>query len=204
MTMGGKTRFIFDLDGTLTAAETLPMIGAHFGLEAQIAAMTERAIRGTVPYVENFISRVNLLGGLPVDAVARLLAGAPLHERLMRFVAAHAAQCCIATTNLDVWLAGLRQRLPCALYCSEAGVEDNAVTSLRTILKKESVVRDFQAEGWRVVFVGDGHNDMEAMRAADLSIASGLTHSPAPGVLSLADYLCCEEDALCRLLEQLC
>lgn len=202
--MRGKTHFVFDLDGTLTAVETLPMIGTHFGLEAQIAAMTERAVMGTVPYVENFISRVNLLAGLPVDAVARLLASVPLHERLFAFVRTHAPQCSIATTNLDVWLARLAERIPCALHCSKAAVERNAVKELLAILKKETVVHALQEEGWRVVFIGDGHNDMEAMRAADLSIASGLTHSPAPGVLSLADYLCCEENALCRLLERLC
>lgn len=202
--MHGKTHFVFDLDGTLTATETLPMIGSHFGLEAQIAAMTESAVRGTVPYVENFISRVNLLADLPVDAVARLLAAVPLHERLFAFVQAHAGQCSIATTNLDVWLARLAERIPCALHCSEAVVERNAVRTLRTILKKETVVHRLRKEGWRVVFVGEGHNDMEAMRVADLAVASGLTHSPAPGVLSLADYLCCEENALCRLLEQLC
>ena len=41
------------------------------------------------------------------------------------------------------------------------------------------------------------------MRLADVSIASGLTHMPANGVLSVADYLVLNEEGLCRQLNQL-
>jgi len=54
-----------------------------------------------------------------------------------------------------------------------------------------------------VVFIGDGNNDVEAMRVADVSIASALTHDPVPGVLSVADNLALDEAALCRQLRQL-
>lgn len=202
--MPKKTFFIFDLDGTLTAAETLPLIGAHFQLEAEISAMTRSAVRGNVPYIENFIKRVNLLAKLPVDEVAGLLASVSLHRRLYDFIERHAGQCGIATTNLDIWLARLAEIIPCKIFCSQAEIGDNSIKKLRKILKKEEVVRHFQSEGYRVVFTGDGHNDMEAMRVADISIASGLTHKPAQGILSIAGYLCCEENTLCRFLERLC
>ena len=57
--------------------------------------------------------------------------------------------------------------------------------------------------GQKVIFIGDGNNDVEAMRLADISIASGITHKPSPGVLSVADYAIFSEEALCRLLYQL-
>lgn len=202
--MQAKIHFIFDLDGTVTAAETLPMIGRHFHMEKDIAAMTSEAVRGSVPYMENFIRRVNILGGLPVDEVAALLAGAPIHRRLLDFIIRHASICSIATTNLDCWIAGLMERIPCQFFCSHAEIQANRVARLCSILKKETVARRYREKGMRTVFIGDGYNDMEAMREADLAIASGLTHQPAAGALSVADYLCCEETALCRLLEQLC
>lgn len=202
--MKNKIHFIFDLDGTVTACESLPLIGAYFKLEEKLSEMTTSAIMGNVPYVENFIKRVNLLANLPVDNVADIIASIPLHKCLLDFIRKNRKRCSIATTNLDAWLSQIATIIPCRIYSSQADVENNAITKLRTILKKEEVVQQFQKTGHTVVFIGDGHNDMEAMRVADISIASGLTHQPAPGLLSLADYLCCEETSLCRLLERLC
>ena len=61
----------------------------------------------------------------------------------------------------------------------------------------------YKSEGEKVVFIGDGNNDVEAMRLADVSIASGLTHMPAKSVLSVADYVVFNEEGLCRQLNQL-
>ena len=60
-----------------------------------------------------------------------------------------------------------------------------------------------ELEGEKVIFIGDGNNDVEAMRLADIAIASGLTHMPAKSVLSVANYLVFSEEALCRQLNQL-
>jgi hypothetical protein len=51
--------------------------------------------------------------------------------------------------------------------------------------------------------IGDGNNDMEAMREADISIACGLIHYPARSILSIADYLIFEENSLYKLLNQI-
>ena len=70
-------------------------------------------------------------------------------------------------------------------------------------MRKENLVEKYKSLNEKVVFIGDGNNDIEAMRAANISIASGLTHMPANGVLSIADYLVFNEEALCRQLNQL-
>ena len=51
--------------------------------------------------------------------------------------------------------------------------------------------------------MGDGNNDLEAMRHANFSIAVGLTHNPAKSLLSIVDYIFYNEKALCRQLNQL-
>lgn len=197
-------RFVFDLDGTVTAEETLPVIARHFGIEEDMRRLTAETVSGNIPFVESFIRRVHMMAGLPVDEVAGLLEGIPLHKGIRDFILAHRGQCAIATGNLHCWVDGLVSgSIGCACFASDALVEKNRVVKLRTILRKEAVVRRMQEEGDAVVFIGEGNNDLEAMRTADVSIASGLTHSPAGSVLGITDYVIYDEEAICRQLNQL-
>lgn len=82
-------------------------------------------------------------------------------------------------------------------------MKDDKVARITSILKKENVVYRYRSEGCEVVYVGDGNNDLEAMRLADISIANGITHSPATSILGVADYVVYTEEALCRQLNQL-
>lgn len=57
-------KFLFDLDGTVTSVETLPIISQHFNCTEQIAELTALTVQGNVPFIESFIRRVNILGGI--------------------------------------------------------------------------------------------------------------------------------------------
>ena len=197
------TKFIFDLDGTVTKEETLPLIAKHFSVEAEIETLTKQTVMGHIPFVESFIRRVFILGKLPIDEIDALLANVTLHEAVVAFIQRNRTHCAIATGNLSCWVAKLVAKIGCEVYCSEGMIENNQVVKLTDILKKESVVERYRAEGHRVVFIGDGNNDVEAMRTADVAIASGLTHAPTASVISVADYLVLNEVALCRQLNQL-
>lgn len=196
--------FIFDLDGTITSVETLPLIASHFGVADRIKELTDATVKGNIPFVESFIKRVGILGKLPISQVDSLLGEVPVYEKLNEFLKEHAARCVIATGNLSCWVDRLAKRIGCTFFSSEAEVKDDQVIRLERILKKETVVRFFKESGNKVIFVGNGNNDVEAMREADVSIACGLTHAPARSVLSVADYLVYHEEALCRQLNQLC
>lgn len=197
------TFFVFDLDGTVTKTELLPLIAAKFCIEQDIATLTSETVLGNIPFMESFIRRVHLLGKLPVSEVNALVQQADLFDGVATFIAHNRDRCSIATGNLDCWIAGLAARLFCHCYSSSAKVVNNQVEKLLNILKKENVVRQLQAAGHKVVFIGDGNNDLEAMRLADFGIATSLVHAPAPAILSVADYHVCSEKALCRLLNQL-
>jgi HAD superfamily phosphoserine phosphatase-like hydrolase len=196
-------KFIFDLDGTITRQETLPLIARHFGMSDRIDKLTAETIKGNIPFVESFIRRVGILGQESVAGISSLLETIPLFDQVVDFIARHSADCVIATGNLDVWIAALAKRIPCNTLCSQARVKDDKVAKLQTILRKESVVQELQAAGETVVFIGDGNNDAEAMRLADYSIASGLIHWPARSVMDVCDFAVFSETSLVRLLEQM-
>lgn len=197
------TKFIFDLDGTVTSKETIPLLASHFGVEAEMESLTMETVKGNIPFIESFIRRVYILGALPVDEVNSLLETVPLYSRIHSFIKQHSDNCFIATGNLECWISKLAKRVGCAFYSSDAIVQDNKVIKLTSILRKENIVQRFKTEGHKVVFIGDGNNDVEAMRLADVSIAVGLTHPPAKSVLAIADMVIYNEEALCRQLNQL-
>ena len=197
-------KFLFDLDGTLTMKETLPVIAEHFGIEEQIIPLTQQAVQGIVPFEEGFMKRVHILRQYSVSEISRLLSTVPIHPLLLQFIRQERANCIVVSGNLDCWCHSLLEKIDCKhYYCSEAIVEDDKVVDIRQLLDKKAIVCTYQEQGEKVVFIGDGHNDLEAMRQADLAIVSGLTNTPSPSLLSIADQVFFEEKELYDFLVQL-
>lgn len=196
-------KFLFDLDGTITSEETLPIISEHFNCQNEISNLTKQTVQGNVPFVESFIRRVNILGKYSVAETSNLLASVPLYEKVKDFIDNHRSDCVVVTGNLTCWCEKLFEKIGCQCYGSTAEVKDDKIVKITSILRKEEIVERFKALGETVVFIGDGNNDLEAMRQANISIASGLTHNPAVSLLSICDYVIFNEKALCRQLEQL-
>jgi HAD superfamily phosphoserine phosphatase-like hydrolase len=197
------TRFVFDLDGTLTQVETLPLIAKTFKIEGEIAELTKATIAGTVPFMESFIDRVNLLVNIESNQISKILEQVPIDETLLSFILDHQESSAIATGNLFEWIRLLTAKFKCDVHASESIATSPGTLKLTNILRKEDVVRRYQEMGDLVVFVGDGNNDAEAMRIADVSIACGLVHEPAMSVMQMADYVVYETGALVRLLHQI-
>lgn len=197
-------KFLFDLDGTVTSEETLPIIANHFNCVEQISELTAKTVQGNVPFIESFIRRVNILGAYSVSETTRLLSEVPLYPAIAKFIEEHKEDCVIVTGNLTCWCEGLFKKIGCQCYGSEALCEDDKVVKLKTILRKEQIVDQYKSLGETVVFIGDGNNDLEAMRHANISIATGLTHNPAQSLMSICDYVIFNEQALVRQMRQLC
>ena len=194
--------FIFDLDGTLTECETLPIIAKHFNVEANMDKLTKQTIRGDIPFMESFINRVDILGNLDIETISLLLADIPITEEVQKFINTNSDDCLIATGNYRGWISKLTDRFNCVVHASE-GVIHNERLKLTKILRKEELVKTYQDQGKTVVFIGDGNNDAEAMRIADISIACGIVHPPAKSVIQVADYAVYSPKALVRLLNQI-
>lgn len=193
---------VFDLDGTLTAEETLPLVADAFGVEDQINALTRDTIKGRVPFAESLIKRVNVLRAFEPQEISEVIAGVKILDEVADFIRRNSESCVIATGNLDCWTGGLLNRFECESYSSLSSVGSDGRVKLETILDKAQLVREFQSLGNMVVFVGDGNNDVEAMRVADVAIATGIVHQPAPAVMAVTDFVVYSEKALVRLLEQ--
>lgn len=201
--MSEKIKFLFDLDGTLTRQETLPLIAQHFHLHEEIQRLTQETIQGKIPFRQSFLRRVAMLGALPIDEINVLLENVPLYEKLVQFIQSEKNSCAIVTGNLSCWIENLSKKFACEIFASHAEVKNNRVICVRSIVEKELIVKNFQEKNFRVVYLGDGDNDVEAMKLADFSIAVGLTHEPAPRAKKFANISLYDEEKIFALLNHL-
>jgi len=69
---------VFDFDSTLMDGETIDFLAAELGLEAQVAAITERAMAGELDFFKSLVARVALLEGLAEAKVDAVCADLPM------------------------------------------------------------------------------------------------------------------------------
>lgn len=194
---------MFDLDGTVTACETLPLIAADLGIEEKISALTAKTIRGDVPFVEGFITRVNILREYSVERISNVVGSAPLHDSVVDYLKHYQAQCLMVTGNLDCWIEKLVKKLGCPYVASTTRCAEDRVQKILRIANKADVVKEYQDKGFQVTFVGEGNNDAEAIRIADIGIAFGKVHWPSSSAMQFASHAIFDEAELCRFLKQL-
>ncbi|HEL1619001.1 TPA: phosphoserine phosphatase SerB [Streptococcus suis] len=64
---------VMDVDSTLIMEEGIDLLGEEAGVGEQVAAITERAMRGELDFEEALRERVALLKGLPVTVFDRIM-----------------------------------------------------------------------------------------------------------------------------------
>lgn len=62
---------VADMDSTMIAVECIDELADYAGLRAEVAAVTERAMRGEIPFETALTERVALLAGLDEEAIDR-------------------------------------------------------------------------------------------------------------------------------------
>ena len=101
-----------------------------------------------------------------------------------------------------MWVSGLCDKLGCRYFASKAIVDKDtgALIGAEYVLEKHSIANSFSLP---FAAVGEGHNDAEMIRNAQVGIAFGAVHMPSSSVLECAGHCVFEEETLCRFLKQL-
>lgn len=196
--------FLFDLDATVTKEEILPTLAEQVGLLEEMREMTEKTMRGEIPFQSSFLARVEMLKTIPVSRVAEIVEKTPLNEELVQFIRTHASRCYIVTGNIDVWIEKLIKRIGLPMshcYCSSASVSDDYIISVNSVVDKEKIAKQFVVP---IVAVGDGSNDAEMVRLADVGIGYGGVRPVAYSLMCNATHVICDEHRLCNFLHTLC
>lgn len=196
-----NTIFLFDLDSTVTKQEILPTIAEEIGKKDEMRELTEKTMMGDLPFQESFKSRVELLNQIPVTKVAELVSGISVNDAIVKFLNENKENSFIVTSNLDVWIEKLMDRIGMKgrYYCSHAEVVDDRIVRIKKILAKDSV-QDMLTSKARIVAIGDGSNDYDMLRKADVGISFGGVREIAPALLDISDYSVYDENKLYELL----
>lgn len=199
--MASSPIFAFDLDGTITTREILPVLAQELDLAREMALLTRLTLDGTLDFADSFSLRFAVLRSIPVKRVQEIVAEIPLDPHIAEFIQERKDDCAILSGNLDCWVAPLVNRLGCRAYLSTSCLEDGLLR-LDNILDKGDAVRELKRSGRKVAAIGESANDLPMFELADVAVAFAGVHEPLPEILRLADYVAANGRELCGLLEK--
>lgn len=180
-----KRLFVADMDSTIIGCECIDELADYAGKKAEIAAITERAMRGELAFEGALRERVGMLKGLPVTALqaayderVRLNPGA---RTLVRTMAAHGTRCVLVSGGFTFFTSRVADAAGFhAQRANTLGEAEGALTGTvgEPILGREAKLAALTEEASALgldlaltMAVGDGANDLAMIKAAGLGIA---------------------------------
>ena len=173
------------MDSTIISCECLDELADYAGVKAEIAAITERAMRGELSFEPALRERVSRLTGLPLERLqqcyderVRLNPGA---EVMVKTMVASGARAVLVSGGFEFFTARVAA---IAGFSDQRGnqlEDDGALLTgkvIEPILGREAKLAALQAEAAALslplrsaIAMGDGANDLAMIEAAGLGIA---------------------------------
>lgn len=180
----GQRLVCFDCDSTLIEGEVIEMLAAHAGKEAEVAAVTERAMRGELDFEESLRERVAVLEGLDasiIDEVARDIELTPGAKEAIGTLHRLGHRTAVVSGGFIQVLEGLATDLQLdyvranTLEIRDGKLTGKVIGQVVDRQAKEDFLREFAADSGigmeSTVAVGDGANDIAMVTAAGLGVA---------------------------------
>lgn len=176
---------IADMDSTMISCECIDELADYAGIKAEIAEVTERAMRGELDFVAALDARVKLLAGLDArvidDALATRVHATPGGPELVGTMRAFGAHTVLVSGGFTVFADVVAARIGFdvavanRLGISEGRLSGDVARPVVTAeVKRATLVEQSAARGIAVtetLAIGDGANDIAMIEAAGLGVA---------------------------------
>ncbi len=189
---------LMDVDSTLIDQEVIELLARHAGREAEVAAVTERAMRGELDFTQSLHARVATLEGLPssvIDAAVDAVTPTQGAQALIGAFAAKAWPAYAVSGGFLQVLEPLAGRLGLAgFHANDLSIDQGALAGtvegavVDRAAKKEYLLARCAEHGLQphqVVAIGDGANDLDMVTAAGVGVA----FCPKPALAEQADLV---------------
>jgi phosphoserine phosphatase len=180
-----KKLLVADMDSTIIDAECLDELADFAGIKPEIAAITERAMKGELAFEPALVERVARLKGLPLELLQRTyderVRLSPGAATLTKTMAAHGARCVLVSGGFTFFTA--RVARAAGFHANRGNVlldDGKALTGgvMAPILGRGAKRQTLQDEAAALAIpeacaaaIGDGANDLDMIKAAGLGIA---------------------------------
>jgi phosphoserine phosphatase len=174
----------FDVDSTLIQQEVIEMLASHAGREDEVAAVTERAMRGELDFAESLHERVKALGGLDasvIEEVAGMVELTPGARTTIRTLKRLGFRTGAVSGGFVQVLEPLARDLGLDFYrANTLEIVDGKLTGrvIGQVIDREVKAESLKEFAWsngialhQTVAVGDGANDIAMLSVAGLGIA---------------------------------
>jgi phosphoserine phosphatase len=180
-----KKLLLADMDSTIINVECLDELADMAGLKSQIAAITERAMRGELEFEAALRERVGMLKGLKLDALERTYAERvrlnPGAKSLLATMRAHGAHTMLVSGGFGYFTqrvaeaAGFHAERGNTLLDDGVALTGEVSTPILGRAAKlaalEEAVENLKIEFAETLAVGDGANDLAMIQKAGLGVA---------------------------------
>jgi phosphoserine phosphatase len=197
-----KKLFLADMDSTMIEQECIDELADYVGLKDEVSAITERAMRGELPFEPALRERVALLKGLPLSVIDEIIESRitlmPGGRELVATMRANGTYCALVSGGFTLFtgpiagMLGFQEHRSNRLIIEDeklAGRVEEPIVGREAKYEALIQLREKLAlEDAQTLAVGDGANDLAMLGEAGLGVAYHAKPAVAEAAAARVDH----------------